>query len=67
MVLADLREHVAQAVASRLSDLALGYLQGKLIGFALSDEITKDEFHVFHDDPERVGLSSQMPGWDRNQ
>lgn len=66
MVLADLREHVAKAAASRPSDHAIGYLQGKLIAFALSGVITKSEFHDFHDELERVGLSSRMPGWDRN-
>ncbi|WP_151639275.1 hypothetical protein [Noviherbaspirillum aerium] len=65
MVLADLRESVAKAVASRPSDHALGYLQGKVIAFALSGVITKGEFHDLHDELERVGLSSRMPGWDR--
>ncbi|WP_194726464.1 hypothetical protein [Noviherbaspirillum malthae] len=66
MVLADLREAVAKALVSRPSDQSLGYLQGKIIAFALSGVITKSEFHDFHDELERVGLSSRMPGWNRH-
>lgn len=67
MVRADLLERVAAAVTQRPTDHALGYLQGKLIAFALAGVISKDEFHDYHDALEAVGLSSRMPGWNRNE
>lgn len=62
----DLAVRVAAAVAQRPTDYALGYLDGMLVAYAMSGVITKDEYHDFHDELERVGLSSRMPGWDRS-
>lgn len=56
-VLDDLGERVAAAIKTR-SDYAIGEIHGRLIAFALSEVITKEDYDHFHDRLEAAGIES---------
>ena len=56
-VLDDLQQRVTDAIAAR-SEYSIGEIHGRLIAFALSNVITKEEFAAYHDRLEASGIPS---------
>jgi hypothetical protein len=56
-VLDDLTRRVTDTIASR-SEYSIGDVHGRLIAFALSSVITKEEFDAYHDRLEASGIAS---------
>lgn len=57
-VIEDLEQTIQRVIATPLNEYLLGNLHGRLIAFALSKVISKDEFDRFHDCLEKAGFES---------
>lgn len=57
-VIEDLEQTTQRVIAMPRNDYLLGNLHGRLIAFALSGVISKDEFDRFHDRLEESGVES---------